>query len=84
MYCPTTCGVADYMVRYFSNTDEEVERMERDLDTIANLTQDAEERVVYMKDSMAAAQKSFKPGKHHKYEPHETPPPIWPPGNIYR
>lgn len=43
--------------------------MERDLETIANLTQDAEERVVYMKDSMAAAQKSFTPGKHHQHEP---------------
>lgn len=45
--------------------------MERDLETIANLTQDAEERVVYMKDSMAAAQKSFTPGKHHQREPME-------------
>lgn len=62
MYCPTTCGVADYMLKYFSNTNEDLEQMQQDLETIANLTKDTDDRVVYMKDSMTAAQKSYTPG----------------------
>ncbi|CAF96585.1 unnamed protein product, partial [Tetraodon nigroviridis] len=61
MYCPTTCGVTDYMLKYFTITNEQVEQMEQDLESIANVTQDAEDRVVHIKDSMAVAQKSYAP-----------------------
>lgn len=37
-----------------------------DLENIANMTQDAENRVVYMKDSMVAAQKSITPDVYIK------------------
>lgn len=50
------------MLRYFTNTDRDLEQLQQELETIANVTQDSEERVVYMKDSMAAAQKSYAPG----------------------
>lgn len=72
MYCPTTCGVADYMLNYFINADGHLEKMLRDLESIANLTQDAEETVVYMKDSMAVAQKSFAPGNTADTNPGKT------------
>ncbi|XP_034544236.1 fibrinogen gamma chain [Notolabrus celidotus] len=57
-YCPTTCGVTDYMLRYMPMVDDDLEDMIRDLENIANLTQEAEETVVYMKDSATSAQKS--------------------------
>lgn len=69
MYCPTTCGVADYMLRYFSTTDRDLEKMQQDLETIANLTQDAEDKVVYMKDSMTVAQKSYSSGNTTNMNP---------------
>lgn len=72
MYCPTTCGVADYMVKYFSNTNDDLEQMQTDLENIANLTQDAQDRVVYMKDSMVASQKSVTPGNTTNINPLET------------
>lgn len=62
MYCPTTCGVADYMLKYFSITNDGLEQMQTDLENIANMTQDAENRVVYIKDSVTASQKSITPG----------------------
>uniref|UniRef100_A0A672YUJ0 Fibrinogen gamma chain n=1 Tax=Sphaeramia orbicularis TaxID=375764 RepID=A0A672YUJ0_9TELE len=59
MYCPTTCGVADYMLRYIPSVENDLDRMENDLETIANLTQESEDKVVYMKDSTTtAAQKN--------------------------
>lgn len=61
-YCPTTCGVADYMLRYLPNVNRDLDSMQRDLETIANLTQGADETVVYMKDSVTSAQKSGGPG----------------------
>lgn len=62
MYCPTTCGVSDYMFKYFTNNHDKLDRLQQDLETIANMTQEAQERGIYMKDSMAAAQKSNAPG----------------------
>lgn len=60
------------MVRYFINTDSDLERMQQDLETIANMTQDAEERVVYMKDSMTVAQKSNTAGNTTNMNPRNT------------
>ncbi|TMS22794.1 Fibrinogen gamma-B chain [Larimichthys crocea] len=57
-YCPTTCGVADYMIRYKPGVTRELDDLVQALETIANLTQEAEETVVYMKDSTTSAQKS--------------------------
>ncbi|XP_051241362.1 fibrinogen gamma chain [Dicentrarchus labrax] len=57
-YCPTTCGVADYMLRYMPEVNKDLDDLQRDLDSIANLTQGAEDTVVYMKDSATSAQKS--------------------------
>lgn len=42
--------------------DQELDSMERDLELIANLTLDTEEKVVYMKDSTVVAQKSSQSG----------------------
>lgn len=61
-YCPTTCGVADYMLRYMPGVDRELANMQDQLETITNLTQGAEETVVYMKDSAVSAQKTSQPG----------------------
>lgn len=56
------CGVADYMLRYFTGTDSDLQGLRDDLDSIANLTQGSQDTVVFMKDSVAAAQKSATPG----------------------
>ena len=57
-YCPTTCGVADYLLRYRPGVDRDLSSLQRELETITNLTQGAEEQITHMKDSTAAAQKS--------------------------
>ncbi|TNN89718.1 Fibrinogen gamma chain [Liparis tanakae] len=61
VYCPTTCGVADYMLRYMPEVDEDLERMQNKLAMIANLTQGADQTIVYMKDSTLLAQKNALP-----------------------
>ncbi|XP_070839407.1 fibrinogen gamma chain [Chaetodon trifascialis] len=65
-YCPTTCGVADYMLRYMPDVDKDLDDLQDALETIANLTQGAEETVVYMKDSVTSAQKSSPPDTYFK------------------
>ncbi|XP_028273155.1 fibrinogen gamma chain [Parambassis ranga] len=65
-YCPTTCGVADYLLKYFPNVNSDLDKMQWDLETIANLTQGAEETIVYMKDSATAAQKSSQSDSYFK------------------
>lgn len=65
-YCPTTCGVADYMLRYMPDVERDLDTMQRDLETITNLTQGADETVVYMKDTAVSAQKSGAPDAHFK------------------
>lgn len=62
MYCPTTCGVSDYMLRYFVGADNELQRLQDDLDSIANLTQGSQDTVVNVKESVAVVQKSITPG----------------------
>ncbi|AWP05361.1 putative fibrinogen gamma chain isoform 4 [Scophthalmus maximus] len=57
-YCPTTCGVADYLLKYMPGVDRDLSNLQRDLESIANLTQGAEEKIVHMKDSTTSAQKS--------------------------
>lgn len=61
-YCPTTCGVADYLQNYLPGVDKDLNTMQHELEKIANLTNGAEERISYMKDSTTAAQKSALPG----------------------
>lgn len=56
-YCPTTCGVADYLQRYKPDIDRKLDEMEQDLEEIANLTRGAQDKVVYLKDSETQAQK---------------------------
>ncbi|KAL7405128.1 hypothetical protein ABVT39_024192 [Epinephelus coioides] len=65
-YCPTTCGVADYMFRYLPGVERDLDDMQEQLDTIANLTKGAEEQVVYMKDSTSSVQKSSQPDAQFK------------------
>lgn len=60
------------MLKYFSNTNDGLEQMQTDLENIANMTQDAENKVVYMKDSMVATQKSITPGNTTNTNPLET------------
>ncbi|KAM7009801.1 fibrinogen gamma chain [Tautogolabrus adspersus] len=57
-YCPTTCGVADYMLKYMPGVNKDLDDMQYELENIANLTHGAEETAVYMKDSATSAQKS--------------------------
>lgn len=61
-YCPTTCGVADYLLRYIPTTNSDLDILQRDLETIANLTQGADEKIVHMRDSTTSAQKSSPHG----------------------
>lgn len=50
------------MLTYMPGVSNDLDQMQRDLETIANLTKGTEETVDYMKDSTAAAQKSSGPG----------------------
>ncbi|KAI3352495.1 hypothetical protein L3Q82_005450 [Scortum barcoo] len=65
-YCPTTCGVTEYLQRYRSGVDKDLNDMQHELETIANLTQGTEETVVYMKDSATSAQKASSPDPNFK------------------
>ncbi|TRY68201.1 hypothetical protein DNTS_025757 [Danionella cerebrum] len=56
-YCPTTCGVADYLQRYTPDMDQQLDQMEQDLEEISNLTRGAQDKVVFLKDSEAHALK---------------------------
>nr|XP_055061346.1 fibrinogen gamma chain-like [Misgurnus anguillicaudatus] len=56
-YCPTTCGVADYLNRYKPDVDRQLDQMEQKLEEIFNLTKGAQDKVVYLKDSGTQAQK---------------------------
>ncbi|XP_041642182.1 fibrinogen gamma chain [Cheilinus undulatus] len=69
-YCPTTCGVADYMSRYTPAMNKALDDMLEELENIANLTQGAEETVVYMKDSAAEAQKRSPADSHFRKSSH--------------
>ncbi|XP_072320186.1 fibrinogen gamma chain [Eucyclogobius newberryi] len=57
-YCPTTCGVADYFLRYLPDVSRDLLNMEQELEMIVNMTTNTEETVVFIKDSTTAAQKS--------------------------
>uniref|UniRef100_A0A3P8RQT1 Fibrinogen gamma chain n=1 Tax=Amphiprion percula TaxID=161767 RepID=A0A3P8RQT1_AMPPE len=65
-YCPTTCGVADYLLRYMPGVENDLDDMQSQLETIANLTQGAESTITYMKDSTISAQKSTQPDPYFK------------------
>ncbi|XP_033941040.1 fibrinogen gamma chain [Pseudochaenichthys georgianus] len=65
-YCPTTCGVADYMLRYMPDVDKDLDNLQETLETIANLTQEAKDTVVYMKDSTMSAQKTTLPDPYFR------------------
>ncbi|MBN3287258.1 FIBG protein, partial [Polyodon spathula] len=57
-YCPTTCGIVDYLQRYKPNTDSELSYLENTLNQISNLTIGAQEKANYIKDSSISARKS--------------------------
>ncbi|XP_033985127.1 fibrinogen gamma chain [Trematomus bernacchii] len=65
-YCPTTCAVTDYMLKYFPEVDRDLDDLQETLETIANLTQGAQETVVHMKDSTTSAQKTSLPDPYHR------------------
>ncbi|MED6247926.1 hypothetical protein ATANTOWER_021387 [Ataeniobius toweri] len=65
-YCPTTCGVADYLFTYLPVVYEDLASMQNNLELIANLTRGADETITYMKDSTASAQKSSQPDPNYK------------------
>lgn len=54
--------MADYLLPYVKRTSNDLDRMQSELEIIANLTQGAEDKIVYMKDSATAAQKSSPEG----------------------
>ncbi|KAJ8382700.1 hypothetical protein SKAU_G00034780 [Synaphobranchus kaupii] len=60
-YCPTTCGVADYLNRYKPAVDKYLDDFEDLLEQIGNLTKGAQDKVVYMRDSASHGQKSTPP-----------------------
>lgn len=68
-YCPTTCGVSDYMLRYMPAVERDLERLQQQLESIANFTKETEETVVYMKDSALSAQKTSQPGSVRSIPP---------------
>lgn len=45
---------------------DDLDEMQRELNMIANLTQGAEEKISYMRDSATSAQKSSQPGNTMK------------------
>ncbi|XP_068445249.1 fibrinogen gamma chain [Clinocottus analis] len=57
-YCPTTCGVADFFLRYMPNVDHDLDSMQQQLDMISNLTQGAQQTIDYMKDTTIQVQKN--------------------------
>ncbi|KAJ8281137.1 hypothetical protein GJAV_G00063980 [Gymnothorax javanicus] len=65
-YCPTTCGVADYLQKYKPVMDKELDDMEYLLEEISNLTKGAQDKVIYMRDSATQAQKSSLPDVYIK------------------
>ncbi|KAF3687852.1 Fibrinogen gamma chain Precursor [Channa argus] len=65
-YCPTTCGVADYLLRYMPGVNRDLDNLQRQLETIANLTQGAEEQADFLKDSTSSFQKSSQQDVHLK------------------
>ncbi|KAL4640399.1 fibrinogen gamma chain [Arapaima gigas] len=65
-YCPTTCGVADYLNRYQPSVERDLNDIEIILENIANQTKGAQDRVIYMKDSTVEAQKSSQPDLYLK------------------
>lgn len=50
------------MRKYISTTTKDVDEMLEELEMIANMTGEAHETVVYMKDSVTSAQKASLPG----------------------
>ncbi|CAL8331145.1 unnamed protein product [Lota lota] len=65
-YCPTTCGVADYLFRYTPDVTQNLDDMLGELERIGNLTRGAEEKVVFMRDTATLAQKSSQPDLYYK------------------
>ncbi|KAK2865924.1 hypothetical protein Q7C36_001980 [Tachysurus vachellii] len=57
-YCPTTCGVENYLHTYNSGVQKDLNHMDELLQEISNLTRGAQDKVVYLKDSQTQAQKS--------------------------
>ncbi|XP_053346874.1 fibrinogen gamma chain [Clarias gariepinus] len=57
-YCPTTCGVQDYLQNYRSGVQRDLNHMDDLLREISNLTRGAQDKVVYLKDSQTQALKS--------------------------
>lgn len=51
------------MLGYMTTVNRDIDELQWELDTIANLTQGTDETIQYMKDSVAAAQKSSPSGK---------------------
>nr|XP_020470017.1 fibrinogen gamma chain [Monopterus albus] len=66
MYCPTTCGVADYLHRYLPGVTKDLDGFLAELETISNLTQGTEENIVYMKDTVTSAQKTSPSDSSYK------------------
>ncbi|KAL1023582.1 hypothetical protein UPYG_G00043140 [Umbra pygmaea] len=65
-YCPTTCGVADYLHKYKPGMDKKLDNMEDILEMITNRTTGAAEKVTNMKDSASQQQKSGGPDTYIK------------------
>lgn len=67
-YCPTTCGVADYMRSYILGANRDIDELQQDLDTITNLTQGTDETIQHIKDSITVAQKSSPSGERWRHK----------------
>ncbi|KAK6493328.1 fibrinogen gamma chain [Huso huso] len=57
-YCPTTCGIADYLQKYKPEADRELSYLENTLNQISNLTTGAHEKANYIRDSSISSRKS--------------------------
>lgn len=51
------------MLRYVMGADRDIDELQRDLEIITNLTQGTDDTIQYMRDSVAAAQKSSPSGE---------------------
>ena len=56
--------MADYLFRYTPDVYDDLDDMLAKLESIGNLTQGAEEKVVFMRDRATSAHKSSQPGKN--------------------
>ncbi|XP_060772005.1 fibrinogen gamma chain [Neoarius graeffei] len=57
-YCPTTCGIENYLQKYKTDVQKDLDELDVLLQEISNVTKEAQDKVFYLKDSTTQAQKA--------------------------